>query len=81
MSTPRAPRLRLRRRLIWGSVVPALVQGRELLEQGLNRTIDGVTTLARVDSVAVSGIFVTQSGLLVRVGAAGAARVVIRPSP
>jgi len=59
-------------------VVPALVQGRELLEQGLNRTFDGVSTSARVDSVAVSGIFVTRGGLLVRVGAAGKARVVIR---
>ncbi|HYD51329.1 MAG TPA: DUF4403 family protein [Gemmatimonadaceae bacterium] len=60
-------------------VAPVLARGRTLLEQGLNRTIGKVMALsARVDSVAVDGIFVTTNGLLVRAGATGAARVVVQ---
>lgn len=64
-------------------VAPVLARGRTLLEQGLNRRIGKALTLtARVDSVTVDGIFVTENGLLVRAGATGGARIAVRqPAP
>jgi hypothetical protein len=60
-------------------VAPVLGRGKALLVDGLNRTIGGVLTIkATVDSVAVFGLYVTKSGLLVRAGASGKARVLVR---
>jgi hypothetical protein len=57
-------------------VTPVIQRGRALLLAGLNRTIGNVMTLsATVDSVAVSGLYVTRSGIVVRAGASGTARV------
>jgi hypothetical protein len=58
----------------------ALTRGRELLVAGLNRKIGDVLTLtATVDSVAVRGLYVTRSGLVVRAEARGHAGVKARP--
>jgi hypothetical protein len=60
-------------------VEPVLERGKELLTEGLNRTIaDVVTMSATVDSVAVEGIYVTRPGVVVRAGASGRARVSVR---
>ena len=60
-------------------VAPVLEKGKGLLAAGLNRTIGDVMTLsATVDSVSVRGLFVTRSGLVVRAGATGNARVSVR---
>jgi len=62
--------------------VPAaavLDRGRQLLLAGLNRKVgDAVTLAATVDTVAVRGVYVTTSGLLVRAEASGSANVVVR---
>lgn len=62
--------------------VPAatvLDRGRQLLLAGLNRKVgDAVTLAATVDTVAVRGVYVTTSGLLVRAEASGRASVVVR---
>ncbi len=62
--------------------VPAatvLDRGRQLLLAGLNRKVgDAVTLAATVDTVAVRGVYVTASGLLVRAQASGTASVVVR---
>lgn len=65
------------------AVSPVLARGRALLEQGLNRRIGKALTLrARVESVAVDGIYVTPKGLLVRAGATGRASIAVRqPAP
>ena len=56
-----------------------LDRGRELLLAGLNRKVgDAVTLAATVDTVAVRGVYVTASGLLVRAEASGNASVVVR---
>ena len=58
---------------------PVLDRGRELLLAGLNRKVgDAVTLAATVDTVAVRGVYVTASGLLVRAEASGNASVVVR---
>src|SRR5262249_33863272 len=60
-------------------VAPVLDQGKLLLLDGLNRTIGGVMTIkSTVDSVAVDGLYVTRSGLLVRARALGKSRVAVR---
>jgi hypothetical protein len=57
----------------------ALARGRALLLTGLNRTIGNVLTLsAKVDSVAVRGLYVTRDGLIVRAEARGKARVKVQ---
>jgi hypothetical protein len=59
-------------------VAPALARGRELLTSGLNRTLgDAVTLSATVDSVGVTGLYVTRDGVLVRADATGHARVAV----
>lgn len=61
------------------SVAPVLERGKALLTNGLNRTVGGTMTLsARVDSVAVDGVYVTSPGLVVRASAAGNAQVSVR---
>jgi hypothetical protein len=60
-------------------VGPALARGRELLTSGLNRALgDAVTLSATVDSVGVTGLYVTRDGVLVRADASGHARVAVR---
>jgi hypothetical protein len=60
-------------------VAPVTKRGRALLLAGLNRTIGDVMTLsATVDSVSVRGLYVTRTGLVVRAGASGNARVSVR---
>jgi len=50
-----------------------------LLLKGLNRQVGKVLTLsATVDSVAVKGLYVTRSGLVVRGEASGKAGVLVR---
>jgi hypothetical protein len=62
-------------------IAPVLDRGKALLVDGLNRTIGGVMTIkTTVDSVAVDGLYVTRSGLLVRARALGKSRVVVRPT-
>lgn len=57
----------------------ALERGRSLLLIGLNRKIGDVLTLsAKVDSVAVRGVYVTKAGLIVRAEARGKARVKVQ---
>jgi hypothetical protein len=57
----------------------ALARGRALLLAGLNRTIGNVLTLsAKVDSVAVRGLYVTRDGFVVRAEARGKARVKVQ---
>lgn len=57
----------------------ALDRGRTLLLSGLNRKIGDVMTLsARVDSVAVRGLYVTRDGVVVRGEATGQAGVAVR---
>jgi Domain of unknown function (DUF4403) len=57
----------------------ALERGRALLLLGLNRTVGNVLTLsAKVDSVALRGLYVTRDGLVVRAEARGTARVQVR---
>jgi hypothetical protein len=61
-------------------VGPVLARGRALLLEGLNRKIgDAMTISARVDSVAVRGLYVTLDGLVVRAEATGHARVAVVP--
>lgn len=61
-------------------VASALVKGRALLMEGLNRTIgDAVTLSGAVDSVAVRGLFVTRDGIVVRGEAMGRAGMAVRP--
>ena len=61
-------------------VGPVLARGRALLLEGLNRKIgDAMTISARVDSVAVRGLYVTLDGLVVRAEATGRARVAVVP--
>jgi hypothetical protein len=60
-------------------VGPAIERGRALLIAGLNRRIgDALTLTARVDSVAVRGLYVTRAGIVVRAEARGRARVAVR---
>ncbi len=57
----------------------ALARGRSLLLAGLNRKVgDALTLSAAVDSTAVSGLYVTRDGLIVRAQATGHASVAIR---
>lgn len=57
----------------------ALGRGKELLLKGLNRQVGKVMTLsATVDSVAVKGLYVTRSGLVVRGEASGKAGVLVQ---
>ena len=59
-------------------VAPVLEQGKQLLTAGLNRTIGTSLTLtAKVDSVAVHGLFVRRPGIFVRAGAMGTAKVAV----
>jgi hypothetical protein len=58
----------------------ALSRGRQLLLSGLNRQLgESLTLAATVDSVAVTGLYVTRDGLVVRADATGNARVSVRP--
>jgi hypothetical protein len=58
----------------------ALSRGRNLLLNGLNRQLgESLTLSATVDSVAVTGLYVTRDGLVVRADATGQARVAVRP--
>ena len=58
---------------------PALLQGKSLLLNGLNRTIGDVMTItAKVDSVSAIGLRVTHAGITVRAGAYGTASVSVR---
>ncbi len=60
------------------SVGDAIDRGKQLLLIGLNRTIgDALTLGATVDSVAVKGLFVTKTGLIVRGEATGQAHVAV----
>ena len=60
-------------------IAPVLASGRALLLEGLNRKIgDALTLSARVDSVAVRGLFVTRDGLAVRAEAKGQAGVSVK---
>ncbi len=60
------------------SVGDAIDRGKSLLLMGLNRTIgDALTLGATVDSVAVRGLFVTKTGLIVRAEATGQAHVAV----
>ncbi len=59
---------------------PVIAQGTRLIEQGLNRTVGGVLTLAgRVDSLVVLGVYVEPRGLTVRALVTGDATVAVRP--
>jgi len=61
------------------AVAPAIERGKSLLLAGLNRQVGSAMTLsATVDSVAVSGLFVTRNGIVVRGIATGQAGVVVR---
>jgi hypothetical protein len=65
----------LRQNAHW-SAAPAIDRGRELLSQGLNRRIgDAMTLSAKIDSVSVTGLYVTRDGLIVRGEAVGRAGV------
>jgi len=65
----------LRQTARW-SADPAIERGRDLLHDGLNRRIGNVMTLsAKIDSVAVQGVYVTRDGLVVRGEATGRAGV------
>jgi hypothetical protein len=58
----------------------ALIKGRALLLEGLNRKIgEAVTLSATVDSIAVKGVFVTVDGIVVRAEAGGKAAVAVHP--
>ena len=60
-------------------VAPVLARGRALLTSGLNRTLGGAVTLAAtVDSVAVRGVYVTDSAIVVGGCGGGDARVAVR---
>jgi len=60
-------------------VQPLLERGKSLLTDGLNRKLgDAVTLSARVDSVDVAGMYVTQSGIVVRAVATGSAGMQVR---
>lgn len=60
-------------------VGPVLDRGRTLLTDGLNRKIgDALTLSARVDTVAVQGLYVTRGGLIVRGEASGRANVSVK---
>lgn len=59
--------------------MPVLQRGKDLLTRGLNRNIGrSIRLSAVVDSVTVEGLFVTPSGLVVRAGATGNARMSVR---
>lgn len=59
---------------------PVIAQGTRLIEEGLNRTVGGVLTLAgRVDSLVVLGVYVEPRGLTVRALVTGNASVAVRP--
>ncbi len=61
-------------------VAPILTQGDRLIEQGINRTIGGVLTLAAtVDSLVVRGVYVTPSGLIVSALVSGQGHVAVSP--
>jgi hypothetical protein len=61
---------------------PALLQGKTLLLNGLNRKIGDVMTItAHVDSVAAIGLRVTRAGITVRAGAYGTASVAVKQKP
>ena len=61
---------------------PALLQGRTLLLNGLNRTIGNVMTItSTVDSVAAIGLRLTRAGITVRAGAYGTASVSVKQKP
>jgi uncharacterized protein DUF4403 len=61
------------------SAQPALAKGRALLLAGLNRQIgDALTLRARVDTVGVTGLYVTRSGIIVRADARGSASVAVK---
>jgi hypothetical protein len=63
-------------------IEPVKDQGKALVLKGINRTIkDQVTLAGTVDSVAILGLYVLRSGLLVRATADGDARVAVRPRP
>src|SRR5215831_950605 len=65
----------LRQNAHW-SAVPAIDRGRSLLGQGLNRHIGSAMTLsANIDSVSVTGLYVTRTGIVVRGEAMGRAGV------
>jgi hypothetical protein len=67
----------LRRSAAW-SAAPAIDRGRDLLRQGLNRRIgDAMKLSAKIDSVSVTGLYVTRDGLVVRGEAMGRAGVSI----
>jgi hypothetical protein len=60
-------------------VTDALDTGKKLLLNGLNRKIgDALTLSATVDSVAVRGLYVTRSGIIVRAEALGQAGVAVK---
>lgn len=60
-------------------VQPLLDRGKSLLTDGLNRELgDAVTLSARVDSVDVGGIYVTERGIVVRAVATGDAGMQVR---
>jgi hypothetical protein len=64
------------------SVQPALDRGKDLLRKGLNRTVGKSLRLsAEVDSVALRGVYVLRTGLLVRAEAIGNAGVAVRQRP
>jgi hypothetical protein len=68
----------LRQSAQW-SAAPAIDRGRDLLRQGLNRRIGDVMTLsAKIDSVSVTGLYVTRDGLIVRGEAMGRAGVAVK---
>lgn len=70
-------RATLRQHAQW-SVAPAIDRARDLLRQGLNRQVGGVLKLsAKIDSVAVKGLYVTRDGLVVRGEATGRAGVAV----
>jgi hypothetical protein len=61
------------------SAEPALAKGRALLLSGLNRQIGSALTLrAQVDTVGVTGLYVTRSGIVVRADASGKASVAVK---
>src|SRR5262249_13136812 len=60
------------------SVSEAIDKGKQMLMIGLNRKVgDAMTLGATVDSVAVKGLFVTKTGLIVRGEATGQAHVAV----
>jgi hypothetical protein len=66
-------RVTMRKSAHW-SAAPAIERGRDLLRQGLNRRIGDVMRLsAKIDSVSVTGLYVTRDGLVVRGEAMGRA--------